>query len=557
MVAFKARVREPRGRNQSAVCAVGLSLLFLSLGGVFARYAGIQTDEALFAGPLCRPWRFYSIRLGPYDVPLMNMPYNGALKTWLYAPVLAGAAHPTAALIRMPAILAGCATILMLWGLLRRIHGRVAAWTACTLVATDTSFLLMTAYDWGPVALQHLLLVAAMFFAVHWFQTNGRFSLPAAGFCCGLAYWDKAEFVWVSAGVFAGLLLFTPGIRARLTRWGVAGALGGVFLGALPLVVYNAAGNPKLGTLHANSHLGSDLAASDFARKALVLGGTLDGSALFGYLVNEDAAPQPKSPRAMVERASFQMRRIIGEHRHNGMPLAFCAALILFPVLWRTGACKAMAFSLIAIVVAWWFMASTGGGGSAHQAVLLWPLPHIFIAIAFAEAARHVRLGGWILFAVVSLAALSSLLVTNQYFYQLIRNGAGDVWSDGIFSLADNLRQSGASQVVLPDWGMTDSLCVLTHDRPTGHPVGDSFLANTSPGPQREYDLQTLSDPKAVWIEHAPGHEMLPGVNDRIRAAAHRAGFDPLLLQTYFDSNGRAIFQAFRFTSALQQASGH
>ena len=142
------------------------------------------------------------------------MSYNGALKTWIFAPVLLFS-RPTAALIRVPAIVVGGVTIVLFGMLLDRVHGRRAAWTGSILLATDTLFLLTTTYDWGPVALQHLLLVAVMFFAVRWFQDGREGSLAAAAFCCGLAFWDKAVFVWIFSGMLAGLLLFVSAIRAE------------------------------------------------------------------------------------------------------------------------------------------------------------------------------------------------------------------------------------------------------------------------------------------------------------------------------------------------------
>jgi hypothetical protein len=117
--------------------------------------------------------------------------------------------------------------------------------------------------------------------------------------------------------------------------------------------------------------------------------------------------------------------------------------------------------------------------------------------------------------------------------------------------LAEHLKQSNASQIIMPDWGMTDSLCVLTHDSPGARLADDSFLSDTKSAAQREDDLQTLSDPRAIWLEHVPGHEAFSGVNDRLLTTASRAGFEPVMLQTYLDSNGRAIFQTLRF--ALQK----
>jgi hypothetical protein len=523
------------------------ALLFILLASAFIVYAGIQTDEALFGGPLCRSWQFYSIRIGRYDLPVMNMPYIGTLKTLLYAPILLHARRPAAALIRWPVIVIGAITLLFLWGFLLSVHGRRAAWVASILLATDTSFLLTTTFDWGPVALQHLLLVAALFFAVRWFHSNSSASLAAAGFCCGLAFWDKAEFIWIFTGVAAGLFLFATSIVRRLTWPRVALFSGALLLGALPLIIYNFAGDPKFGTLHANPQIGSDLKPADFVKKLGALHSTLDGSALFGYLVNEDWSPQPKPARTRLQRASFAVRRITGEHRRNALLPAFYAALLLLPLLWRTRARKAMCFSLVAMAVAWLFMAATGGGGAAHHAVLLWPLPHIFMGVAFAEASLRVRFGKPALIAAVAFLAAANLLVTNQYLYQFIRNGPTTVWSNGIYAVANRLKQSTASQVVLPDWGMADSLCLLTHDRPPARLVDDTFLSDAKPPVERQDDLRVLSDPQAVWLEHVPGDEASPGIDGKILSAAHLAGFDPVMIETYSDNNGRPIFQTLRF----------
>lgn len=524
------------------------ALFFILLASAFIAYAGIQTDEALFGGPLCRSWQFYSIRISDYDLPLMNMPYIGTLKTLLYAPILLHARRPTAALIRWPVIVIGAITLVFLWGFVLSVHGRRAAWVASILLATDTSFLLTTTFDWGPVALQHLLLVAALFFAVRWFQSNSPAALAAAGFCCGLAFWDKAEFIWIFIGLFAGLFLFAKSIVRRLTWRRVALFSGALLLGALPLIVYNFAGDPQFGTLHSNPQFGSDLKPADFERKLTALRSTLQGSALFGYLVNEDWSPQPKSARTKLQRASFAVRRITGEHRRNALLPAFYAALVLLPLLWQTRARKVMCFSLVAMAVAWLVMAVTGGGGAAHHAVLLWPLPHIFMGVAFAEASKRVRFGKPALIAAVAFLVAANLLVTNQYLYQFIRDGPTTVWSNGIYAVANRLKQSAASQVVLPDWGMADSLCLLTHDRPPARLVDDTFLSDAKPPEQRQDDLRILSDPRAIWLEHAPGHEASPGINARILSAAHRAGFDPAITETYSDNNGRPMFQTVRFT---------
>src|SRR5580658_3688424 len=186
--------------------AVG-AILFLLLGLCFVPRAGIATDEAALECPQFRAWRFFSVPLFHRNVPVMELTYIGQLKTWLYGPIFL-VWNPSAAVIRVPAILMGALTVLLFGALLERVHGRRAAWVGSILLATDTSFLLTTVHDWGPVVLQHLLLVAAMLLAVRWFQTSGTAALAGAAFCCGLAFWDKAVFIWVLSGLGAGCLLF-------------------------------------------------------------------------------------------------------------------------------------------------------------------------------------------------------------------------------------------------------------------------------------------------------------------------------------------------------------
>jgi 4-amino-4-deoxy-L-arabinose transferase-like glycosyltransferase len=509
------------------------ALVFFLLGCIFAGYPGLEVDEAMFAAPQYRDWCFFSIPLRHHRIPVMHLSYCGALKTWLFAPILS-VLPPTRMVLRLPAVLMGSATILLFWALLYRLHGRRAAWTGCILLATDTIFLLTTTFDWGPVALQHLLAVAAMLLAARWYRGGGAWPLAAAAFCCGLAFWDKAVFIWIFTGFCCGLLLFASGIWRRMKWRDIALAVGALCLGALPLIVYNLAAEPKFATIRSNSQF----TPQPFAPRLNLLRHTWNGSAMLGFIANEDSASQPKSPSTLLERTSFAVRSVAGEHRTNLMTSALLLAVALLPLLWRTRARQPMLFCLIAIPVGWTVMALSNGGFFTHHTVLLWPLPHLLLAVAFAEASHRRTFGRWALAALVGFLAAANLLVTNQYLYQLIRNGAHERWTDAIYALADGLRGSEASQVVFPDWGMLESICVLNRDKPPTRLAAEPFGKS---------ELEILPDTKAIWVEHTPGNEISEGVNGRVLTAAQLAGFDPVMLATYADSNGRPIFQALRF----------
>jgi 4-amino-4-deoxy-L-arabinose transferase-like glycosyltransferase len=105
------------------------------------------------------------------DIPLMVMSYIGSLKTLLYWPVFSwlGANVWTT---RFPMILAGAATIFFFYRLAHRAAGPLAALIAVLLLATDPMFLMTNTFDWGPVALEHLLLVTGCFFLVRFAQES-------------------------------------------------------------------------------------------------------------------------------------------------------------------------------------------------------------------------------------------------------------------------------------------------------------------------------------------------------------------------------------------------
>jgi NADPH-dependent 2,4-dienoyl-CoA reductase/sulfur reductase-like enzyme len=101
-----------------------------------------------------------------------------------------------------------------------------------------------------------------------------------------------------------------------------------------------------------------------------------------------------------------------------------------------------------------------------------------------------------------------------------------------VYPLAEDLRKSHASQILLPDWGITDALCVLTRDTPPTHTAQEPIA---------------IFDTNAIWVDHASGQEFSKDVHERVLAAGRAAGFEPVLLKTYSDRNGRAMFQSYKF----------
>jgi hypothetical protein len=419
-------------------------------------------------------------------------------------------------------------------------------------LATDVCFILTTCFDWGPVALQHFLLLSGLLLLWRFHRTGSLPCLAAGFFAFGLALWDKALFSWSLVGLAVAAPVVFPGaVRARLTFRNVALAAAALVLGAAPLIVYNCA--RRFETLRENAKA----PAMGFVQKAIVLRDSADGSTLLGYLVRDYPAPQAATPRNGFENAAVAVSRATGGQRRGLLGLACVLALGLLPWLWRTPARKPMLFALVFFAVTWGLMILTGmGGAAAHHTVLLWPFPQLFVAAAFTQASLALgRNGIRILAAAIVLVCLSNVLVLNQYVTQAIECGPTVIWTDAIAPLSRAAREVPAKHVYVADWGIAEVLLALSRGSLPIAYVRD-VLAGPLDESARLSALRMIGSSGGVFIDHTEGQAVLPGARDRLDAVAQSAGYHKEILRTISDRHGRPVFEVFRFIPSVPAAPG-
>src|ERR1051325_6591790 len=185
-------------------------LYFVLAGFVMIPYAGFQHDEVVFAQPIYeRGLAFYSRHLGHRWIPLMINSYAGALKTWIYWPILK-VWYPSPYSIRVPAMLIAVLSMVLFWPIMVRAGGKRAAAIATVLLATDSMYLMTSVFDWGPCALQHLFLVAVMLAFIRYHETANPYLLALASLLTGLALWEKALFFWLAGGLAVASIAVYP-----------------------------------------------------------------------------------------------------------------------------------------------------------------------------------------------------------------------------------------------------------------------------------------------------------------------------------------------------------
>jgi hypothetical protein len=348
-------------------------------------------------------------------------------------------------------------------------------------------------------------------------------TLAAGALCLGLGLWDKAVFVWSITGLVAACLMACrPALARRFSLRHLGITLAFLTLGALPLLVYNIV--RPLQTVKENA----SPAGIQLGGKLAVLIHSLDGSALFGYLVQVPMGGPLASQR-------------------NLMPWAVAASLLALPFLWRTAARPAMLFAAVFVVVAWLAMIFSGGGGSAHHTVLLWPMPQLLVAVTLAEVSTHLkRFRTAAAAAATVFLVVSNLLVLSQYGKQLSRRELGMAWTDAIYPLAGYLETMRAHRQVMLDWGIVNSLCLLKKGSlPSA--MGTGYLSrNSLEAGDYQGVAQMMADGRNIYISHVPGAEFFVRENERFRTIARDNGYQRDILRVIHDGRGKAAFEVFR-----------
>jgi hypothetical protein len=524
------------------------SLLFFFSGFALIPYIGIQTDEAIFSTVLFdSPNHWFALSVFKKKIPLMVMSYLGTVKSaiyWLIWMVF----PPSVYSLRVPSLLIGVASLPVFYLFLRRITDTRVALTASALLSTDTSYILTSTLDWGPVAIQHLTFLGGVYFTVKSIQDNNLRALAAAGFCFGLGFWDKALMVWMlSAAVVACAVVFHQEIKRNLTPRRIIVAVSFFLIGALPLVIYNI--RRPLATFRGNTSFSQD----DLRMKTIQLPRTATGAGGFGWLVAEDwSIAMPKPPQTSLERFSVGVFHAIGQRRESFNWWALLVSVALTPFLAFSSYRRPALFTLLMMSIAWAEMLATkGAGGGTHHAVLLWPFPLLLIALAAVWLSA--KAGRWqnaILTAFCIVMCTASLLVTNQHLANVIQYGTTGPWTDAHFMLSRKLGELNPDKVFLIDWGMLDNTRML-HRGKLPLVVASEPLMRDTPE-QRDWDLLgwILAQPNSIFASNTDDRQVFPGVNQRLKKMAAELGYRRVEEALIRDAHGRPAFEIFRYVKS-------
>ena len=210
----------------------------------------------------------------------------------------------------------------------------------------------------------------------------------------------------------------------------------------------------------------------------------------------------------------------VGDHRSDFLPYAFGGSLLLLPVLlvWRRyAAVRLLVFSLIVMCAAWLQMALTeNAGGGGHHPALMWPFPHLFIAIALAEASfRWKASGRWLLSAAVAILIVANLLTVNQYFYQSC-GSAEPKLKRRDYALSSQVPGFHADKNRDRGLGIAYQLLALHQGKLPLEEEEYTFLPDPPSEAAEQEALRAFAEKNSIWVTHTAGNETFLGGNSRI-----------------------------------------
>jgi hypothetical protein len=559
VVAMANANSENNPRDFLAVLAVWLllagTLIFLAWPNISV--PGLYYDEAQCAG-MAKDFltghphrhmpgtRFLSI--GVHRFPMFAQIYIGAVKSWLLLPsfVVFGASLPV---LRLTALCLGLGSLLlfMLWTW--RWLGKDTALVAGALLALDPTFFFISVLDWGLVLPSFLCRFACFYFVLRWWQIRNEprtrehkdsvrkslFHAFFAGLFAGLGFFNKIDIAVPLAGVLLALLCCNArhlGVNLTLRRSAIfakplALASLGFLLTAGPMLTHIPT---ILNTL--SPSVRPEGAPSELTEKFNTMLAMYDGS-YFYRLMNIGG----------LFLKMYQTRAPI--FAPLGIALILAAAYLVFRPGFRGSSGDPAAFLLLATLFITIGIFLLPGAVRIHHMVLVYPFPHLVVALAITRLWRRRRREepgspgqnvispSSVLVAALFVLLLACQLLALHRTQQLIRQTGGrGWWSDALSAFARQVNGRSDLTIVSLDWGLNEQLAFLTD----GPALVEPF-----------WEKNALAPPSinCIYLVHPPDYALF-ALGVEFLEWSRRAGPSVVEVQPWYDHQNHVAFYSLR-----------
>lgn len=509
--------------------SVILSLsIFVLIGAYNIDKPGLYYDEALFVNAATGGSSdlFVFKRWG--ELPVMLMPYIGALKAWLYYPIFK-LFDITYLSIRLPTILLGALGLGLTWKYVSLSFGSIASIFFLMMAAVEPSSIFHSRLDWGPTAVMMVFRGGLLLSLSYWFSTGKRKYLLLALSCTGLGTFDKLNFIWVAISAFAAGVLIYPCRFRNLLFSKHKNYLIAIFIISAILVAIFV----KVVRIKIFEEIGIDDLGARMSSFLHLLALTIRGEGVYQFVIQGDNPIFNLHAYFLIGTsiiALWGFYRGICDGTLPVRPLVYLALLTSF----------------LAIQILF-----TKKATGPHHFATFAPLWLIFISVGMASAMlgiqkRSVVLARGIIGFLMVLIVSTSIKIDSLYhdgFKASTGNPHWDPASSTELNIA--LMSRDVKSIVAVDWGFATNVQALSNNQIKVIDLWPMFNDGLDQS-QSKWIRSEFLEKGAVFILHAEGKEVFPAARRHFMDAANKDGWDLQRIVTIHSINGLPFIELFR-----------
>jgi hypothetical protein len=470
-------------------------IVFVLVGAFDIQSPGLYYDEALFVNAASGGVTDLFIHKRLAGIPIMLMPYIGALKSWLYFPIfqLFGIDFVT---IRLPVVLLGALALGLTWRYVQQQFGTLPAALFILMAAVEPSVVFHSRLDWGPTVLMMVFRGGLLLALTNWFATGEKRYLMWALICVGLGVFDKLNFLWIATSAFAAGILVYPDRFLRGLVIEYKTALTWLGLGLLALVLFVAALN------WLDVRLLKEIGVTDIGKRATIflslLGMTIQGAGVYNFVIKGEHQAFNSHTYALLAASVVAMWGLLAGIRGGKLssrPLIYLVLVILF----------------LGIQV---FLTKKATG--PHHFATFAPFWLIFLAVGLSNAVYALQLRRRMLASAmgvlfVALVMATSLRVDMAYLEGFKYTKINTHWDPAASAVLTSALEAhkDVELVVAVDWGIATNVQALSNNRLKVMDLWPLFNENLNEG-QVNWIRTEFVEKGAAFVLHVAGREAFP-----------------------------------------------
>ena len=417
---------DDRNRNFTEALVVTISMvMFFSFGYILIDLPGLYYDEMLFVNAALGNLNNSFIHKTILDIPVMLMPYIGALKAWIYSPILYFFDINSMS-IRLPVVIIGVITLFLNYIVVKKLFNSFVGIVFIIFAGFDQTVIIHTVFDWGPVTLMMLIRALLILSLLKFIDTRNKKYLFLTFFFASLGIFDKAHFVWIVSALTFSLFFININLFRSNYKMLLAGLL--FFIAVI-------------GFLSLQIDLSKEFVTENFASRfqylIVLLKMTITGESAITFVSNTRL---PQSDNYLFFLGVIFYFSSIG------------IFILLFKNIYRKNILILTLFTVFILIQLFITKKATG----SHHVIMLAPIYSIYFSLG---------IYGWYkLFSQSNLASVMPIIVITLFTIMSIQNNRNIItvlsshlspkWEKASFDLASSIQMSNPKNIVCIDWGI-------------------------------------------------------------------------------------------------------